>query len=361
VRKNVNKYIVGLPEVPERKDLYEKLDSCFESGWWSNFGPIVTEFENELSSFFSVDPSHITTVANATLGLQLVLTALNLKKGKVILPSFTFLATACSVVQAGLTPVFVDIDSSLCLDPSLVLKCLENDSDIVAVIPVDVYGRSAHVDVFEEMRGRVKVIYDCAHSFGGISDPRGDARIYSFHATKIMGAGEGGAVVSHDPELISRVRSCSNFGLGTKFVGTNAKMSELNATLGVLNLRRFPEIRRKRKNVVQWYQDEFEELDGVQILLEDLSKVNGSYVPILFRSESELIKVIRTAEENGIQVKRYFHPLVSSMPAFERFSVFGTLSMSESISSKVGCFPIHSSYSREDICFISGVVKRSIL
>ena len=197
-----------------------------------------------MRTIWGIPKARVISFCNATVGLEIVLRAMGLR-GKVIVTPMTFVSTLHSIVNAGLEPVFADIDpETFCLSPEAVERALS--PEVCAVVPVHLYGHVCDVDYFEKLRGRgIRIVYDSAHAFGvkyrgENSGLFGDAEVFSFHATKILNACEGGAVVTRDDVLADRIRLMTNFGIlnetEVECVGTNGKLSEVHALFGLSSL-----------------------------------------------------------------------------------------------------------------------------
>jgi len=237
--------------------------------WYSNFGPLVCEFERRLAEHFGGDLGTVLTCANATLGITLTLQeSVKNHCAGCLLPSWTFVATAHAVSAAGLRPVFADVDPiDGQLTPSLAEQALQADSDIAAVIVVGPFGMGVDIEGWLRFRARtgIPVIFDAAAGFDTVAlSPI--PTIVSLHATKALGCGEGGFVMTTEKDLISRIMGRSNFGFVSRreamSVGTNAKMSEYHAAVGLSALDEWPKTRarlmevaknyRKRLSACQW-------------------------------------------------------------------------------------------------------------
>jgi len=334
----------------ENSEFMGELAALFRSRYYTNRGPLVRQFETDLLSYLGNVELNLTTVANATLGLELTLKALGLR-GKVLVSPFTFVATVNAIVNAGLEPVFVDInEKTWCLDPEAVERAV-NDK-VCGVLPVHVYGQPCDLNYFEALREKgIKVVYDSAHAFGVRRNglplvAHGDAEVFSFHSTKVMHSGEGGAVASRDAELVARVRLLSNFGIANEFevktIGTNAKMSEFHALVGIYCLRALETLIQTRLDLQARYRERLGPLGIFEFPeLPDGLRGNGQYFPLLARNDSECEKLYRELRSDGIFVRRYFYPLVNQLEAYKAYA-FQKTPVAQSISKRVLCLPLHS-------------------
>jgi dTDP-4-amino-4,6-dideoxygalactose transaminase len=238
---------VARPRLPTAEALVPYLQRLDEARWYSNFGPLLTELEARLAGRFTTQ-AHVVTVTNATQALTLALEAMELTPGgHVVLPAWTFVATAHAVLQAGLTPWFVDVDpATWMLDPAAFESFVRRaPGEVVAVIPVCAFGAMPDIDrwlAFREATG-VPVLLDAAAAFDTLTDARLPA-VISLHATKVLGLGEGGLLVSDDAAFAHKVRLKTTFGFwgsrDSQVAATNAKLSEYAAAIGLAALDAWP-------------------------------------------------------------------------------------------------------------------------
>eukprot|EP00455_Lapot_gusevi_P044847 TRINITY_DN5661_c0_g1_i1.p1 TRINITY_DN5661_c0_g1~~TRINITY_DN5661_c0_g1_i1.p1 ORF type:complete len:539 (+),score=207.88 TRINITY_DN5661_c0_g1_i1:56-1618(+) len=241
---------VGRPNLGNRAEFQAYLDRVWDTRYLTNDGPLLLEFQRQLANFAGV--KHCIAMCNATLAIELLVSTLPIKPGvsEIIVPSFTFVATVHGIQRQGAVPVFADIDPvTYCMDPSKA-EALINENT-VGIMPVHLYGNVCDVDGFEALSKKyhLPVFYDAAHAFACRYKGRpvgqfGTAEIYSFHATKFFHSIEGGAVLTNDDNVARAVRQARNFGFaGYDNVicwGTNAKMNEVCAGMGLTNLRHVP-------------------------------------------------------------------------------------------------------------------------
>jgi dTDP-4-amino-4,6-dideoxygalactose transaminase len=238
---------IARPRLPKADALLPYLRRIDEHRTYSNFGPLVSELESRLADRLGVDPSCLVTVSNATSGLTLALqSVVPSSSGICLMPSWTFVATAHAVTAAGFTPYLVDVDeSSWALTPAIALEAIARIArPVTAVMPVAPFGAPMDVaawDRFNALTG-IPVVIDAAAGHDTVRP--GDApAVVSLHATKILGAGEGGYVVCNRPDIIVGVRQRSNFGFygsrNAERVAQNAKMSEYHAAVGLASMDRY--------------------------------------------------------------------------------------------------------------------------
>ncbi len=353
------------PLIEDPEALLADLRRLVDSHRLSNHGPRVCELERRLKRMWGVRAQ---TVANATLGLELAFTALGLR-GKAIVPSFTFFSTAHACVRAGLEPVFADIDPrTYCLAPAAVEALI--DEDTALVVPVHTYGNLADFAYFESLRERgIAVVYDAAHAMGVRSrfgEPAGfgDASVFSFHATKIVAAGEGGAVATADPALGQAIRRLANFGLINETevfeIGTNAKLSEVHALFALHGLKSLETSIDRRLAVMDRYNESFG--DEAKLTLPRPQPgvgPNGQFYPVRFRSRKLREKAFDDLVRKHIYPRRYFAPALHQLAAY-RHSAHGPLPVTEAVADTVLCLPLHSAMSLSNADFVADALLHSL-
>lgn len=335
--------------LPNKAKYQAYVDRIYENGWLTNNGSILRELEVRLAEYLGV--KHLICVANGSLALQLAYKALNLK-GEVITTPFSFAATTSTLKWEGLKPVFADIDPTCFnLDPNNIEPLITEHTS--AIVPVHVFGNPCQVEAIQAIADKhdLKVIYDAAHTFGtDYTDQQGftksvlnygDISTISFHATKLFHTIEGGAVITNDDELARKIRLLINFGITSstaiESVGTNAKMNEFEAAMGLCVLNEIDAIKAERKHIWQTYQ---QQLAGLVQFQEwnPQSKNNYAYAPVLFESEAQLLKVEAKLKENNIVPRRYFYP---SLDTLDYLQSNQTCLISREIASTILCLPIY--------------------
>ncbi|HXR98114.1 MAG TPA: DegT/DnrJ/EryC1/StrS family aminotransferase [Terriglobales bacterium] len=364
---------VGRPNIGDPDRFLGLARQVLDRRWLSNSGPCVENLEWRLREFFGAE--HCECVSNATDGLIVAIRALGLA-GEVIVPSFTFIATAHVVQWLGLTPVFCDIDPRThCIDPAKAEMLITPRTS--AIIAVHLWGRPCAVAALEELARRhgLKLIFDSAHAFGCSHENRmlgnfGDAEVFSFHATKVFNTGEGGAVVTNDHELAKRVRSMRNFGFSgmdtTEGPGINAKMPELSAAMGLNNLESFPEFVRTNHSNYACYDEGLSGVPGVKLLEYNHFERNNYHYIVLSIDETlsvlsrDYLQQILWAE--NILARRYFYPGCHRMAPYFKAGISGSsrLPVTEALSERVLALPNGTAVSPSDVREICAVVRLSI-
>ena len=330
--------------LPNKAKYQDYVDRIYDSGWLTNNGTLLQELEKRLAEYLGV--KHLVCVANGSLALQLAYKALDLK-GEVITTPFSFAATTSTLVWEGLKPVFADIDvNSYNLNPDNIESLITDQTS--AIVPVHVFGNPCEVEQVQEIADKhnLKVIYDAAHAFG--SDYKGesvlnygDISTISFHATKLFHTIEGGAVITNDDELARKIRSHINFGIFSSTaidsVGTNAKMNEFEAAMGLCVLDEIETIKEQREEIFKSYETNLSVLVTFQKWNRH-SQNNFAYAPVLFESEAQLLKVEVKLKENDIVPRRYFYPSLDTLGYLQTDQV---CQHSRDIASRILCLPIY--------------------
>lgn len=337
--------------LPNKEKYKAYIDRIYESGWLTNNGVVVRELEQRLADY--LDVKHLICVANGSLALQLAYKALDLK-GDVITTPFSFAASTSTIVWEGLKPVFADIDSQCFnLNPSNIQPLINENTS--AIVPVHVFGNPCEVEQIQAIADRhsLKVIYDAAHAFGvkykGQSVLNyGDISTLSFHATKLFHTIEGGAVITNNDELAKKIRLLITFGItgptSIESIGTNAKMNEMEAAMGLCVLDEIDSIRSQRAEVWQNYIKELTGMVSFQYW-NQYSENNYAYAPVLFKDEAQLLGVEAKLKENDIVPRRYFYPSLDTLGYLKTDQV---CSVSRDIASRILCLPMYPGLSNTE-------------
>jgi len=361
---------VTSPVLPPLEEFVPILEDIWESKWLTNNGKYHQEFEKALAAYLNVP--YISIFANGTLAL---ITALQCFKitGEVITTPYSFVASSHALHWNGIAPVFADINpNTLNLDPQRIEAAIT--SRTTAIMPVHVYGNPCDVKAIQDIADTygLKVIYDAAHAFsvdinGHSVLNYGDISILSFHATKVFNTIEGGAIVCRDEATKKRIDYLKNFGFAgeTKVIapGINAKMNELQAAYGLLQLKRIDEAIERRKHITYLYRELLKDIQGISFLtdMEDV-KHNYSYFPIFVdedkygKSRDHLYEELKS---HNIFGRRYFYPLISQFPTYRGLpsASADNLPVAEAITKKVICLPIYPDIEIDIIKYIVGVIK----
>lgn len=346
-------------------DSYTKLlKRIWESQWLTNRGELVLELEEKIKNYLNVNQMILMT--NGTLPIQIALKILVPKDSEVITTPFSYVATTSSILWENGTPVFVDIDPEfLTIDPAKIEAAITPKTK--AILATHVFGNPCDVDAIELIakKHHLKVIYDAAHCFGVTYKGKsifeyGDASTCSFHATKIFHTGEGGAIFTTDKDLLHQFYYSHNFGhngpLDFHGLGINAKISELQAAMGLAVFEHLPEIIKNRKQTVDFYTNhlDFSLLKSMKI--RENTIWNYHYFPVIFQTESQLLEVQKILNENKIFPRRYFYPSLNTI----HFVNGAEMPVSEAIASKILCLPLSASDNIEDLENIVQLINKTI-
>ena len=360
---------VGRPNIGNRKRLLERIDSILDSRWLSNDGPLVTEFEQKVAKYVGV--KHCIATCNATVALEILIRALDLQ-GEVIIPAFTFIATAHALEWQQITPVFCDIEPRQhLLDPSRVERAIT--SRTTGIIGVHLWGQICDVEALSDIanRHRLKLLFDAAHAFGSTYKNQhvgnfGSAEVFSFHATKFINTLEGGAVVTNDDELARKTRLMKNFGFTywdeVSYVGTNGKMNEISAAMGLTSLESIQDFIAINYENYKRYTELLAPIPGIRMLQYDTGETNNyQYIVIEIDEEQTGIsrdELLQVLWEDNVIARRYFHPGCHRMePYLSKYPNAGsTLPVTEEKSKRVLVLPTGTTVCSEDITVICDII-----
>lgn len=310
---------VGRPNIVDREKFLQRVNDLLDRRILTNYGPYVQEFERRMADLIGV--RHCIAVCNATIGLEAVIRALGLS-GEVITPSFTFIATVHSLQIQGIKPVFCDIDASTHnIDPNRIRECISPNT--TGIVGVHVWGRACEVRALSEIADEygLKLYFDAAHALacsyqGNMIGGFGEAEVFSFHATKFVNSFEGGIIATNQDELAEAIRLMINFGFrgydNVLSLGTNGKMSEVSAAMGLTNLENLPAIVSKNRENYECYRESLKKFTGIELIAYDEQEQNNfQYVVVEIDEEKAGISrdlLIQLLHAENILVRRYFYP-----------------------------------------------------
>ncbi len=343
------------------KEKYKKyVDEIYANGWITNNGPMVKELEKRLAEYLGV--KNIVLVANGTVALEIAYRTLDIK-GYAITTPFSFVATTSSLVTNGIKPIFVDInENSLNIDPEKIKEAITPNTS--AIVPVHVFGNPCDVEAIEKIakENDLKVVYDAAHAFGVEYKGKsvlnyGDISTLSFHATKLFHTIEGGALIINDDDLVQKARHLINFGIenteSIPSLGTNAKMNEFEAAMGLCMLDEIEEVIEKRKVIYDRYTKELQGIVKYQNTFTESSK-NYSYFPVVFKTEEEMQKVQKALNKEDIYPRKYFYPSLDTLNYIEPNQF---MKNSRDISKRILCLPLYPELSYDEQGKIIQLIK----
>ena len=360
------------PFLPPFEEYVEYLKGIWERNWLTNQGPLVQELEAKLQAYHGLSmPVHC--VANGSLGLQIALKALGVK-GEVITTPFSYVATTACPLWESCTVKFADIEpDTLTIDPKAVEAAITSKTE--AILATHVFGNPCDCEALEAIAKKhgLALIFDAAHAFGVTYKGKsileyGDASMVSLHATKLMHAVEGGFIVAKDPAVSEKMEWMRRFGHKGQDefhgVGTNAKMSEFHAAMGLCNLNHIDEILVKRKAICDAYDASL--LNDTSFAIRpSLSTIdyregasrNYAYYPVIFETESRLLDAVARLESDGIYARRYFFPDLSDLH-FEESQRSEINIISENIATRIVCLPLSASLEQCDREMIINVLMQ---
>jgi dTDP-4-amino-4,6-dideoxygalactose transaminase len=364
---------VGRPNLPDKQAILDRIAGALDAGWLTNGGPLVNEFERRLAADAGV--KHCIATSNGTTALELAIRALDLV-GEVIVPAYTFIATAHALAWHGLRPVFCDVDPAThTLDPEHVARAIGPQT--AAILGVHLWGRACDVTSLTSIarEHKIPLLFDAAHGFGCTYQGRrvggfGACETFSFHATKFVHCGEGGAVATNDDRLAERIRLRRNFGFSgydrVSSIGTNAKMSELAAAVGLTSLDNMGTIVAVNRQNHDAYRRRLRSLPGLELLSHDAHE-NGNYQYVVVEvdprdtglSRDDLVQVL--VAEN-VLARRYFYPGCHRMEPYcsEPIPASGSLPVTERLAECVLALPTGLQLGEQAISRIVEILANAI-
>ena len=378
--------LVTRPYLPDLEEFKKGLEKVWANQWLTNNGPMLQRFQKELSRYLGVPETNLALFSNGTLALELGYYAMGLSGGDVITTPFTFVATSHALKRIGANPVFADIDSeTMCLSPEAAEKLITPRTK--AIVPVHVYGNLCDVEGFERLGEKygVKIIYDAAHAFGvfnhgthgnhgkGISHGEhkdhiekrsigccGDMSMFSFHPTKLFHSCEGGLLVFRDAQVQEKLFELRNFAIHGELnctdVGSNAKMNELQALMGLECLKKIDDLLDYRRKIYDAYVEAF---DGCQVVKVVPHSQNKAYVPVLFKDFETRERVYAELKDRcNVFSRRYFYPLLTDFAPY----VYAkrTCPVAEGLASRVLTLPTYYGLSLDDVRSVAENVREIV-
>ena len=363
---------VGRPNIGDRQTFLKRAGEMFDRRWLSNGGPLVLEFERRIAEYLGVQ--HCISMCNGTIALEVAIRALGLT-GEVIVPSYTFIATAHALDWLGVTPVFADIDPvTHNLDPAAVRRAVTSRTS--AILGVHLWGRGAPVAELQAIAGAhgLPLIFDAAHAFGCSIDGRmiggfGRAEVLSFHATKFFNTFEGGAIVTNEDELADTMRRMRNFGFvgfdNVTSAGTNGKMIEVCAAMGLTNLEYIDQVIEANRTNYHAYAAALRDVKGVALLPFSVEERNNyQYVVVEVSPDCAVDRdaIIAALHRENVLARKYFWPGCHRMrPYLERFPDAGrTLPHTDTVANRVIVLPTGTTLPEGAVGTIAGIIARAV-
>ena len=360
---------VGRPNLGNREKFLDRVNTLWEGKWLTNAGPYVRDFESQIAKYVGV--KHCIATCNGTIALELVARAMGLK-GEVIVPSFTFVATANALQWQAITPVFCDIEEqNYTIDPERIEQLITPRTR--GIIGVHLWGRSCDINTLTDIaeRHNLGLLFDASHAFGvtyrGQSIGQfGDAEVFSFHATKFLNSFEGGAVVTNSDELARKLRLMKNFGFTATdkadYLGINGKMSEVQAAMGLTSLESVDSfISINRENYTR-YQKMLEPVPGIEVMpFSGKEKHNYQYISLDIDDALTGIErdcIMRVLHAERIRARRYFYPGCHNMEPYRSYfpNAKLLLPVTERVMRRVLCLPTGTSIGRDTVHTICDLI-----
>jgi dTDP-4-amino-4,6-dideoxygalactose transaminase len=349
--------------LPPQEEYNNLIKRAWDNIWLTNRGELTLELESKLKDYLNIENIIITN--NGTIPLQIALKLLG-NYGEIITTPFSYVATTSAIIWENCKPIFVDIHPDyLTIDETKIEAAIT--SKTTAILATHVFGNPCHVEAIESLakKHKLAVIYDAAHCFGVKYKSQsifnfGDVSSCSFHATKLFHTGEGGAIFCKDKSLFHKLFYSHNFGhngpLDFHGLGINGKISELQSALGLAVFPYMDYIIKERKKVVDFYNLNLNFSNTKTIKIRENTEWNYSYYPLIFDSETTLLKVQEALNKVAIFPRRYFYPSLNTIDYVRGLK----MPISESIASRILCLPLHVGLSNADIKTISNIINSKI-
>ncbi|OGH16802.1 MAG: aminotransferase DegT [Candidatus Levybacteria bacterium RIFCSPHIGHO2_02_FULL_40_18] len=349
--------------LPPIKEYIKYVEEIWKSGFITNHSKYVLSLEKKLKKYLEV--KHLFFVSNGTTALQIAIRALDLKDGEIITTPFSYVASTSSIVWEHCRPIFVDIDpGTLTIDVKKIQKAITSKTK--AILAVHVYGNSCDVEAIGKIakKNKLKIIYDAAHAFG-VKYKKiplvnfGDISILSFHATKIFHTVEGGAITTSDDQFAHKISYMRNFGHNGEEsffgLGINGKNTEFHAAMGLAILPKVKTFISRRRKLSKLYDEALKRAKLTRPGLFENLEYNYSYYPVIFESESELLRVKNSLNKHNIFPRRYFYPSLNTLNYVKKYSC----PVSEDIARRIMCLPLYESLSKEEVNLIAKLIIAS--
>lgn len=352
--------------MPSFEEYANEIKELWDTRWLTNMGKKHNQLEKELEVY--LDAKNVSLTVNGHMALELAIQALGVK-GEIITSPFTFASTTHAIIRCGSKPVFCDINKdNYTIDVEQIESLITNDT--VAIIPIHVYGNICNIEEIEKIARKynLRVIYDAAHAFGekyknnGIMN-YGDISIMSFHATKVFHTIEGGALSYKDNILKNKIELLRDFGIKdeetVELVGTNAKMNEFCAAMGLCNLRHIDDEIKKRKKVVELYREILFDVPGISLKKEEKNcESNYAYFPILIdekkygHTRDEMQEYLK---EKNVYSRKYFYPLTNQYSCIKEKRYVGKTPIAEYVAERVLSLPLFADMTEKEVKMICEV------
>jgi len=361
---------VGRPNIGDRDRLVKRLVDILDRRVLTNNGPYVQQFEKGIAELLGV--KYCVATCNATAALQLAVRALRLS-GEVVLPSFTFIATAHALAWEGITPVFCDVGiNTHTLDPEHVLPLITDRTS--AILGVHLWGRPCDIPALAKIAGKsnLRLFFDAAHALGCSFNGQmlgnfGDLEVLSFHATKVLNSFEGGALVTNDESLVHELRLARNFGFSgfdqVTALGINAKMCEMSAAMGLTSLESLDLFCARNRSNYELYSQHLQDIPGISVCPYDRSeRHNFHYIVLDYNGDDRILtrdELLAVLHAENVLARRYFYPGCHQMEPYRSMcpSAAFRLQNTRRLADRLLILPNGIAIGEEDIQAISAVLR----
>jgi dTDP-4-amino-4,6-dideoxygalactose transaminase len=361
---------IGRPNLGRQRSFIARIKKIWSTRRLSNSGPMVQEFEKRIVEILGV--KHAVAMCNATAAIEIACHALGLK-GEVIVPSYTFIATAHALQWQGITPVFADMDPATHnLNPEKIEKLITPKT--TGIIGVHVWGRGCDTEAIEKVaaKNRLKVMYDASHAFGcsykgHMIGTFGECEVFSFHATKFINCLEGGVVTTNNDQLAHQMRMMTNFGFTgydrVEYLGINGKMNEISAAMGLTNLEAMEEIVSTNRKNYEEYLKHLAKIPGLALITYDPSERNNyQYVVVELDArfgEEDRDRMVNGLHAEGVIARKYFWPGCHQMEPYRTLYPHAGLKVPETerVAARIIILPTGQQIARGDIPRICQILR----
>jgi dTDP-4-amino-4,6-dideoxygalactose transaminase len=360
---------VTRPFLPPLEEFRQGLEELWENKWLTNNGPVLQRFTRELSNLFLTD--NICLFNNGTLALQIALQGMGIS-GEVITTPFTFVATTHALFWNKIRPVFVDIEPDhYTIDPEKIEAAITPWT--TAILAVHVYGHPCKLDALADIAQRynLRLIYDAAHAFGvKVRNKQiahyGDLSMFSFHSTKLFHSIEGGMLIFREAGLKVLLDYLKNFGFKNEvevvMPGTNAKMNEMQALMGIQVLKYLDELIQKRAKITETYRTRLKSIPGIRLVPALSSDIQYNYAYMPIEVDDKDFGMSRDAlyerlKEWNVHSRRYFYPLICDYPCYRSIAVNGSLSVARRVADRILTLPIYDGLALSDVETICDIIS----
>jgi dTDP-4-amino-4,6-dideoxygalactose transaminase len=362
--------VVGRPNIGNRQRFLDRVGDILDRRWLSNGGRYVQEFESRIAEFLGV--GHCIAMCNATVGLEITIRALGLR-GEVIVPSFTFVASAHALKWQEITPVFCEIDPATHnIDPAQAVKLITPRT--TGILAVHLWGRACDTESLQAIARDhgLQLMYDASHAFGCTHRGQliggfGHAEVFSFHATKFLNTLEGGVVTTNDASLADKVRQMKNFGFTgydqVDRLGINGKMNEISAAMGLTNLEAIDEFIAANRRNYEAYREELGDVPALELVsYDDREKHNYQYIVVAVDEEKALLSrddIVQALHAHDILARRYFYPGCHRLEPY-RSEQPVSLPETEKLAARLISLPTGSTVQPADISRVCEVIRKTL-